>query len=823
MLCVYGNKFSSEGQPVKSTIFGSRFWPTSVLGLTSLSLIPVMGAAQGVEEIVVTARKRDETKLEIPISVTALSQDGITERGIADTEALSDYTPGFTLQNLGQGGTSGRDNPNIRFRGINVQQSSPAARAGALFWDGAYISDGAGVLPLIDLERVEVIKGPQMVNFGRNTFAGAVDFVPARPTEELSGRAEVSFTPEEDNGYSVIGAIGGPLGERFGFRAAAGSITKGADYEFVDGSPLGREETLYLQGTLDFYPSDNWTVRLSGFNVDSSDTRALTSQVGPVAPGQCNRTYSGQYRAVADGSITGQFTTDISNSTLALFCGNVPDWDEQINVPLVGQANASTPLFFFSGGLDNVTTLPVEFAGKDMPSPPDGFGNEYEVWRLHLSTDYELANGHTITAFISQGESGFWGINDNNYGTGTPFGNTWLTGFVRHVEDTSIEARFISPSDGRFRYTIGASYYDQETIGGQFNLFAGLGLPNNVDLQEGDNIGVFGGVDFDLNDAFTLSLEGRWNRDEQKIIYQGDSGGPPNATVGQTQDFSVFMPRVILSWQPDGRDLNAYISWSNSFLQGIPTDAADYAIAVPAAGINPANVGFFTPRQELTALEIGLKQRIGILYYGASIYTMDWKDQTFFELSVPGFVPLNLAGDSEYFGIDIEFDAALTDWVTISGGWSYNDVEFTDFAGAGSIATSVLSPGGTILPGTQIDATGNVPRYIPELTGNLSATFNFGNVAGKPVFARVDGVYTGDFYIDNFEWNQVDAYWKFNLRAGVELSDNLRAEAFLLNATDDRSWITAGGTTSITATPARKTFGVAPRGREFGFRMVANF
>lgn len=305
--------------------------------------VPFNPASAQLEEIIVTARKRDETALEIPISITALSQEALTDRGITTTEGLSDYTPGFTLQNLGVGGTSGRENPIYRFRGVAVQQTSPAARAGAVFWDGAYISDGVGILPLIDLERAEVIKGPQTAFFGRNTFAGAVNYLPAQPGDEVSGRGSLSFSPSEENGYTVAGAVGGPIGERFGVRLAATSETKGADYVFRDGSPLGREETIAAMGTLTFDVTDNFRLKYSGFFVDSEDTRALVSQIAPVAPGDCNRTYSGNFRSVATGQNVGSFTTDLSLAGGNIFCGSMPDFDSvSPNVPHLGIPTASS-------------------------------------------------------------------------------------------------------------------------------------------------------------------------------------------------------------------------------------------------------------------------------------------------------------------------------------------------------------------------------------------------------------------------------------------------------------------------------------------------
>ena len=810
------------------------------LGTGILFALPINQASAQLEEIVVTARKRDETQLEIPVAVSAFSQEALTERGITTTEQLAGYTPGFDLQNLGVGGTSGRENPIFRFRGIAVQQTSPAARAGAIFWDGAYISDGIGVLPLIDLERAEVAKGPQTAFYGRNTFAGAVNYVPAKPTEEVSGIGSIEVTPSEENGYSLVGAIGGHLSERIAVRLAATSQKKGADYVFRDGTPLGSEETLATMGTLTFEATDQLRFTFSGFYVDSEDTRALSSQVAPVAAGTCNRTFSGDLRAVGSGQIVGSFTTDLSQSPRATFCGTIPDWDDvPPNVPFAGLPDGNASSVFFGGGLDFVRTAPVEFAGKDMIDPPDGLGNTYNVWRAHLSSDYDFSSGHSLNAFISIGESQHWGMNDANYGTPIFFGDSWFTGFIKHVEDTSIEVRLTSPAENRIRYSIGLSSYSQEEILGNFGLFAGVnpaifaglaGPRADMDNQEGDNIGVFGSLDFDISDELTLSLEGRWNRDEQEITYEGLSGGPiallgESAVTGQVQKYSAFMPRVILSWQPGGRPLNIYGSWSQSYLQGIPTDAATYAAAVPQAGLNPATVGFFTPRQELNSLEVGVKQRVGDwLNYALSIYTMDWDNQTFFELS-PAFVPINLAGDSEYFGIDVEFSADVTDRINITGGISYNDVELTDFAGTGSIVAAVLYPD-ISLPanaGLQISSNGNVPRYIPEYTGSLSGSFDLGEVFGKAVNLRVDGVYMGDYFVDNFEFNQVEGYWRVNVRASVELNDNLRAELFGLNVTDDRSWITSGGTTSITFSPNRKTFGLPPRGAEWGFRVVASF
>ena len=123
--------------------------------------MPTFAIAQQIkiEEIVVTARKRDESLLEIPLSVSAFSQEMLDRAGIDNAQDLSDFVSGLDFRSTST--SSGRATPDIRFRGMIQQIISPATQVGALFWDGSYVGGGGGFVPLGDLETVEVIKGPQ--------------------------------------------------------------------------------------------------------------------------------------------------------------------------------------------------------------------------------------------------------------------------------------------------------------------------------------------------------------------------------------------------------------------------------------------------------------------------------------------------------------------------------------------------------------------------------------------------------------------------------------------------------------------------------------
>ena len=807
--------------PLKAALYGS-------VAMFSASLAAeAVAQSLAIEEITVTSRKREESLLEIPVSVTAFSQSDLDALGARDLEALSKVTPGFVLDNVGPGGSGGRQNPSIRFRGLAVQQPSPASRAGAVFWDGGYISDGAGILPLFDLERVEVIKGPQNAFFGRNTFAGAVDYIPAEPGDEFEGKGSVSFSPSQQSSYNVSAAVGGPITDTFGLRVAATHDRKGADFEYDNGDPAGEENTTAISAVTTFQPNDDFKLKASGFYVRSDDTRAQQSQDAHILAGTCNLTYSGEIRNVGDGSSGGTFTTDLSQSLRNTFCGEIPDWDDvPPNLSSVGVVTPSTPLFLFSNPLSFFQTLPPELEGKGIPSAPDGLGTEYKLWRIDLQGDYDLDNGATISTQFTRGESTHFVMWDNNFGTPSPIfgGGPWLAAIATAVTDTYAEARYTSSGEDRLRYMLGVSYYKQTN---DQSAFAAFGPTYNLQLNEGDNIGIFGSIDYDVTDEFTISLEGRWNEDTQVTEYDGVSilnGVDPDPTVNAEQKYDAFMPRVILSYQPTD-EMNFYASWSKSYLQGIASNATDYeeATRVPLT----AALGDFTPRQSLSAFEVGVKQRAADwLNYSLALYHMDWDNQTFFELSpAPFFTAANLSGDARIKGVDIEVDVTPNDWFRLTGGVSYNDVEFLDFAGAGSVATAVLTDPGVLSLGQQISAVGNRPRYTPKWTGSISTTFQLGELAGleNDLWLRVDSIYQGNFFVDNFEYNKVASYWKFNARIHADISDNFAVELYGSNLTNDLSHNTAVGTTSIFGSLNRKNFATLPRKREFGLKLLTNF
>ena len=763
-------------------------------------------------EIIVTARGREETLLEAPISVSVQSQEQLDAAGIADIENLSAFTPGFTFENS-DGQAGGRSSSSIQFRGVRQQAGGAASRTGGIFFDGSFISQGAGVVQFIDVERVEVIKGPQVAYFPRNTFSGAVNFVPKSPGDELEISGEIEASIGTGNGeqasYRAVAAVGGPITDSIGLRVAGSYERKGADYEYLNGDPNGQEDNYSLFGTAVFDVSDSFQVKATGYWVDAKDTANSQRVVATTGPGDCNLVFNG---ATLNG-ITGEevpFTTDLSNSTISTFCGQIPD-----AAGFAQTASGENPGGFFSG-------LP----GATLPfidSQPDGLGSEYLVWRGNLSAEFETAGGHNIKALVSRGESELSTLQDLNFGLF--FSNP--VAFANFVRDTFAELRFSSNTDNRLRFQVGVNYYEQEFRNG--NPF----VP--ADFQDNEAFGIFATLDYDITDELTFSFEGRWVDDTQSIL---------DATEAVTAEnsFQDFLPKVILSYSPTP-DLNIYASFSQNSLNSVITNVDAVLAALPDAIPNPEDFGDFTGIQRADAFEIGIKQQLADwLSYSIAAYYLEWDNQPFGNVFTgvgpagPAIVSANLDGQSEYKGIDFELTLTPTDGLQIFGNIGWVDAEINQLGAAGSVSALVLCPSAatSTVPCTAfadagvntLSGAGNSPSNIAEWSGAVGASYAFPIPTGE-AYLRGDATYLGSRHVDNFAFNEIGSSWKVNLRAGGDITDNLRLEAFVENLFQDDTLQNAGATAASFFAPDGGGFTAAftslPDRREIGLRLSADF
>ena len=731
--------------------------------------VPTVSNAQSgrgptaLDEIVVTARKREESLQEVPIAVTSFTAEALENIGFKTLEDVALRTPGLQFSEQA-GQIAGRYNCSIRFRGMNVNSEQAVYQLGAMFVDGIYVASGCTSLGAEDLQRVEVIKGPQAVYFGRNTFGGAVNYVTKDPGAEFSAKVTASFA--EDDEYEYTGSLSGPLfGDRAGFVLSGRHYERGATFVSNFGDGLGEQETNTGSLKLVLNPVDALTIRFRGSYTQDRD--------GPSAGG------------FISGNLNDTCTTDRDANGNPVgyprryICGTIPGLDQAItdnNGSLISYntsldvAAFRPALFPTANGLvpvdlpDYLRTQLLENGAND-PAIDDAisldyFGLKRNITYAGATFDYEFANGITL--------SGVYGYNKMEANWLRDFDFTdvesWWSTDPQSLEDDTYELRLTSDGEGALTWVIGASYYEMDytqsgnggtavtriAIGDQgFPLTFNNSLVNNVKQKY---TAVFGGVTWNFADTWSLSVEARYQEDElQKGQTIAAQAGLPVAK-GKWDD---VLPRVILQWQPTP-DTNLYASYSVGVLPGdinaeyiygpdnmrtqeqidsVQDQAANGTDPYPcltrnsagvcidfsgSAGI--AGVSDFLDREKLDSYEIGWKQTWmdGRFMTAMAFYYMEWENQKG-RLSAP-VVDFNGNTNAPFVKdtVDINGDPCLTR--------SSTDLYCND-----TLRTIQLQvPGASELMGLELEGTWYATEHLSlqfgaEWTSNeyTDFTFNF--------------------------------------------------------------------------------------------------
>ncbi|MCB1625551.1 MAG: TonB-dependent receptor, partial [Pseudomonadales bacterium] len=529
-------------------------------------------ATGGLEEIVVTARKQEERLIDAPLSITAFSAADIAKQGFKTLEDVARIAPGVQYSQQG-GQIPGRYNSAIRFRGMNVNSDSPSMQLGALFIDGVFVLGGTQSIPFNDIERIEVIKGPQAALYGRSTFGGAINYITRTPSlVEYSGTLTASAAnfAESDVSASFEGPI---VTDRLAFRAGVRYYTRGRVFTATDGGALGEESSKSASLTLHAKPVDALTIDFRAFyDVDEDG-----SIMGGLVQGWRNDSCTGTTVATQDPVFP-------VASPKNYICGAVPELGSAISATgghnIIDQVTSLFPPRAALNGTPNfVYDSLVRRPNDPRVSVPDidHIGLVRNLSRFSLAAKYEFAAGYQL-----EGQAGLNRLKANWI---RPFGLTplgyWMSRDPQDSKDKSIELRISSPADARLTWLAGVNYYDQTfiqsgsggdatwlclsvapmAVGGPcsgVNFF----LPNSL-VQNTDKVttqGIFASVNYQFTDQWSTSLEGRYQKDETKR-------GIFSATPGRIEDTS-FLPRAIVRFQPT-RETNIYASYSQGVLPGV--------------------------------------------------------------------------------------------------------------------------------------------------------------------------------------------------------------------------------------------------------------
>ena len=821
--------------------------------------------ASALEEIVVTARKREEALVDIPVAITAFSAEQLIRGGFTGLQDLSFQTAGFHFHKQG-GQIPGRFSSRVRFRGMNTNANPPSQQVGTVFLDGVYISDGVTSIDFSNIERVEIIKGPQSATFGRSTFAGAVNYVTRTPGFESAGRviADVS----EWGGRDVSLSYEGPLvDDKLAYRFTARSY--GTDGQYVsnaDGGALGAESTETIQAVLNWTPTENFSVRFRYMWSHDDD--------GPAAGMLLGTNFSARFggagvsanagpNCYSDGITSG----DTPGITADYFCGALPVVDvDSFIAPNTAISPADQAAF----------RSPIVCDPRDgicrpkLPGAPlrDTSGLTRYQQRAALLVNYDfdsgMLDGHSLDSVV--------GWSTMRAGWVRDFDLTAAQNFISQdpvvADDLTIELHLSSPQENKLRYTLGVNYFTADNVNhgsGGMNVWGSDGgvtqrvvaAPDGTPLAEpvtipgphyfmnvipptesNDTTGVFGSFAYDFTDDLTLDVEWRYQRDEISLSAPSNEGVPnPGGVILAAsldeESFNSFLPRVTLSYDVGDRG-TLWLTYSEGTIPGFfnaDFGGQDEATRDEVRAVIPG-ISLFNEEEELANMEVGFKQEFDNFYFSAAVYMLDWtnlKTRQGLNITNPTTgvqrvlnIQLN-AGDAELEGVELEGGFSL--------GENFSGTFMLNYAGGeyGTL-TCGFSPFKAPIPGSSArDCSGSRPARYPEWQGAVSGVWTDSLASGNwDYYVRVDGEYFGEAYNEEANFSTMGDFWRFNVRGGFE-RDDLRIEGYVRNLLDDDNylagarWSDFSGTflfaflfsQGVAVTPAEK--------RTIGLRVVYDF
>lgn len=606
----------------------------SLVAVAGVVSVPAGTALAAMDEIIVTARKVEEQLKDVPVAVSAFTGDAIAELNIESIDELAKFTPAFSFTSA-FGRQPGSDRPAIR--GVTTVVNGIAnSSAVGYFVDGVYLGGSPQSTELFNLERVEIIKGPQAAQFGRGTYAGAINFITRRPSlAEFEGG--LSATSAEHDTWETSGWLSGPLiDNRLAFYVAAGYDTYGGEYtNQATGDDVGGTETKSLTGKLLWQATDNLAITLKG-GLQHTDDDHFAIYLQPRTLNNCF------------------FRTPDAPRAREYYCGDAV-LDE--------------------GGINLATSL-LENADEGLS------GVELDRSLGSLVIEYDWANGYNLastTGYVRDKINTGFDVSYAFYDP-IPFGAS-AGSFYQLDEDENDtftqELRVSSPQDAAIRVTGGVYYLklDYEEVYNRKVLSSGATATQtiaNLTTQKVENRAVFAGLDWDVTDATTIGVEARYSEDEIEVINKANDGSGttepcgPNPSCKDT--FDSFTPRLTVRHALN-EDANLYgsVAWG--------TKPGDFNATVPIVDGQPDESYRDVDEEDMVAYEIGVKadwldRR---LTTNAAIYFNDIDDQQLTtNIEGPGGVPQSVlanVGKTEVWGIELE--AAFTIDENWSGGLMY--------------------------------------------------------------------------------------------------------------------------------------------------------
>ena len=700
----------------------------AAVALCSIHSIPAF-AQQGVlEEIIVTATKRAESLQDIPVTVNAFSAETIQEAGINNASDLAIMTPSLSV-NI----NTSPFNARMTIRGIGTAQSDPALEPSVgLFLDGVFMGrTGLGMSDLTDVERIEVLQGPQGTLYGKNTTGGAISVITKKPNlENFEGYVEASV-----GNYgmgNITASSSGPLADSVAYRLSANVHQRDGFYDNAGGDDLNDVNDWNLMGKLLWEPTDSLSLLLSVSHVDRDTTccGGDSTQDASVNAELANQGFPQDKNDPYDHEIAVDVDSkfELESDLVSLTVDYDQDWGSIKSITAWNDHDYSTATDIDRSQLDILYVSGDKFSG-------DSFSQE-----LRFSSNVGEQVDYQVGLFYYQ--------QTTERGDGSPLlfvGNDFIG------------------------------------IAGQHDL--GLPLPISFFVQPGDSLSfdhkletetlaVFGQATWHVTDRWHLKGGLRWT-DEKKdadIFSQTDSTAPSAMIIGQSFLDSFSTP-IDASFSRSGDN----VDWLLSASMDISDDSMVFASAATGTKSGGFNTASGLPEdrefddEDTLSYELGLKSTLldNRLRLNATVFYSEieaYQSQQELEGGVGTFV--SNQGEVQTSGLDVYLEAVPLPNLTITAGLLYmHDYEIT--AGPDE---------GLKLP------------FTAEYSGNLSATLVLpmadGNVYWRTDYSYMDDHATTVASEDALEPKDFDDRSVLNMKLGWR-NDHWNLSLWGKNLTDD--------------------------------------
>lgn len=653
-------------------------------------------------DIIVTAQKREQRLQDVPVSITALPGRQIEELKITDLRSIQAYVPNLAVLNSGV-------NPVVYIRGFGSGPNNVAFdQEVSVYLDGIYGGRGAQFsAPFFDLERMEVLRGPQGALFGRNTAAGAISLVSAKPRDRFEGYASAGYDFERD-GYDVTGVVSGPLSDTIGARFAGKFVRQdGYIRNLFNGKddPQLRDELARL--TLVWKPSDGVDI-----------------------------TAKGEYgRHLLKGGVTvsGSLTTPT-------------DFDDLGDFRYVSDNYAGSGLSEHSGIKTYNGALTANVALGDHT--------------LTAIAGYSHFTTRRLSAYDERNPDGTVPANNAN----AKFGNA----FPERFTQWSGEVRIASPTKQFLEYVIGAYYDTSKYHLHQNTYYRNVGAAGTIaghqstDFdQDSDAYSFYGQGTLNATDSLRLIAGLRYSHTSKDGFFTSRTvSGTPFNGIGPDRSGSLsesyWDPSVTLQFDIN-RDVMVYATYARGSKSG---GFVSNTYNVSAAGFQ------FRPERS-TNYEAGIKSTLldGHATINLSVFRTEFKNlqQSAYDPDQRTFITRN-AASARSQGVEFEMQLLPDPSLSFTASVAYLDAKFLDFPGAPCFA----EPGNCVSsnPATLPNYAGVPLLFAPKLSGNVG----FRHQLALGDFRLVTGAnaqFRSDYYIaDGYSkiWGLQDGWVKLDAR-----------------------------------------------------------